>query len=78
MHSELIPMPNEEEGEGLGAELVGPAAAGYSHYGEFQALLKKWTNREVEGSPNINMYLLTCFFPVGCSSVCESPATVSL
>ena len=41
MHSELIPMPSEEEGAGPGAP------AGYSHYGEFQALLKKWTNREV-------------------------------
>ena len=45
MHSELIPMPSEEEGHG--AELGGAATAGYSHYGEFQALLKKWTNREV-------------------------------
>ena len=42
MHSELIPMPNEEEGEGQGVGL-----GAYSHYGEFQALLKKWTNREV-------------------------------
>ena len=42
MHSELIPMPSGEE---EGAELGG--VAGYSHYGEFQALLKKWTNREV-------------------------------
>ena len=53
MHSELIPMPSEgeEEGAGLGD------AAGYSHYGEFQALLKKWTNREVNsGYFNTNVF----------------------
>lgn len=43
MHSDLIPMPSEE-GEGQ----VGGGT--YSHYGEFQALLKKWTNREVSWS----------------------------
>ena len=47
MHSELIPMPSEEEEEELGVGLGSAAVAGYSHYGEFQALLKKWTNREV-------------------------------
>lgn len=48
MHSELIPMPSGEE---EGAELGG--AAGYSHYGEFQALLKKWMNREVIKSDDV-------------------------
>ena len=42
MHSELVPMPREEEVEG------GAGDGGYSHFGEFQALLKKWTNREVK------------------------------
>ena len=43
MHSELIPMP----GDGMMGEEGGTVTAGYSHYGEFQALLKKWTTREV-------------------------------
>ena len=39
MHAQLLPM---EEGEGLDYGLEG-----YSHYGEFQALMRKWINREV-------------------------------
>ena len=43
MHSELIPMLGEIEVGGV----EGVATTGYSHYGEFQALLRKWTSREV-------------------------------
>ena len=35
IHNEHIPMAGEEE---------------YSHYGEFQALMKKWINREVSNN----------------------------
>ena len=39
MHEEAVPLGGMEgEGEGEG---------GYSHYGEFQALMRKWINREV-------------------------------
>ena len=43
MHSELIPMSGEIEVGGV----EGVVTTEYSHYGEFQALLRKWTNREV-------------------------------
>ena len=42
MHSQWVPMPGgqeEEEEEG--------SFGTYSHYGEFQALMRKWINREV-------------------------------
>ena len=39
MHAQLVPMG---EGEGLDYTL-----GGYSHFGEFQALMRKWINREV-------------------------------
>lgn len=39
MHAQLIPM---SEGEGLDYSL-----GGYSHFGEFQALMRKWISREV-------------------------------
>ena len=72
MHSELIPMPSgEEEWAGLGG------MAGYSHYGEFQALLKKWTNREVSLMIFDTDFNLRTFV-VGCSCVCESSTTVPL
>lgn len=42
MHSQWVPMPGgEEEQEEEGS--VGT----FSHYGEFQALMRKWINREV-------------------------------
>ena len=39
MHAELVPMPGEGAGQDKGE--------GYSYYGEFQALMRKWINREV-------------------------------
>ena len=92
MHSELIPMPSEEEEEELGAGLGSATASGYSHYGEFQALLKKWTNREVSIGNNMWLFLSnfdrlsilndnlisSIIFPVGCSSMCEPSTTFSL
>ena len=36
LHAELVPVGGEEGSEG-----------GYSHYGEFQGLMRKWINREV-------------------------------
>ena len=54
MHSELIPMPGEIEGGGV----EGVATTGYSHYGEFQALLRKWTNREVSVSGPLGIQVL--------------------
>ena len=42
MHAQLIPM---SEGEGLDYGLEG-----YSHFGEFQGLMRKWINREVSGT----------------------------
>ena len=50
MHAQLIPMT---EGEGLDYSLEG-----YSHFGEFQALMRKWINREV----NID-HLVILFVP---------------
>lgn len=38
MHSQWVPMPGGEGGEEEDT---------YSHYGEFQALMRKWINREV-------------------------------
>ena len=43
MHAQLIPML---EGEVLGNE-SGQGLESYSHFGEFQALMRKWINREV-------------------------------
>ena len=37
LHAELVPVDEEGGGEG----------GSYSHYGEFQALMRKWINREV-------------------------------
>ena len=42
MHSQWVPMPGGEEEE----EEEGSFGT-YSHYGEFQALMRKWINREV-------------------------------
>ena len=41
MHSQWVPMPGGEEEEKEGS------FGTYSHYGEFQALMRKWINREV-------------------------------
>lgn len=41
MHAEAIPVGGKE------AEEPGDPLNGYSHYGEFQALMRKWINREV-------------------------------
>ena len=54
MHAQLLPMA-EEEGVGYSLE-------GYSHYGEFQALMRKWINREV--------YLCLCALCIVCMCVC--------
>lgn len=41
MHAQLIPMTEgAQEGHNYAPE-------GYSHFGEFQALMRKWINREV-------------------------------
>ena len=44
MHAQLIPVTegNQEE--------LDHALEGYSHFGEFQALMRKWINREVSGN----------------------------
>ena len=44
MHAQLIPV---SEGEGLGKTGLDYGLEGYSHFGEFQALMRKWINREV-------------------------------
>lgn len=42
MHAEALPVVGGEEAGGPGDQYNG-----YSHYGEFQALMRKWINREV-------------------------------
>lgn len=44
MHAQLLPV---SEGEGLGERDLDYSLEGYSHFGEFQALMRKWINREV-------------------------------
>ena len=43
MHAQLLPISREME---LGND-TGCGFDGYSHFGEFQALMRKWINREV-------------------------------
>lgn len=42
MHEEAFPVADTRDPAG-----EGPLNAEYSHYGEFQALMRKWINREV-------------------------------
>ncbi len=44
MHAQLIPV---SEGAGLEGGDTDYGLEGYSHFGEFQALMRKWINREV-------------------------------
>lgn len=48
LHSELVPMPGGGVKGAVGRGWDSDSGADeYSHYGEFQALLRKWMSREV-------------------------------
>lgn len=46
MHTEWVPMPGEGAGGSEEEEEEGSLGT-FSHYGEFQGLMRKWINREV-------------------------------
>ncbi len=48
MHAELLPVGSGGR-EGGGGDVEQHGLQGYSHFGEFQALMRKWINRDVCG-----------------------------
>ncbi len=88
VHAEWIPMPGGERGRGGGWGSEGEEEEGegerYSHYGEFQALMRKWISREVcsgVGGANTGVGVVSALPPppiVRCAGVGELPSCFPL